>query len=55
MTIHELIEKIKLALDPYLLLEMLDLEFEELVDHLQDAIEENYAVFDEYFEDDNDE
>ena len=42
LTLQELIEKIKLKMDPYILLEVLDLEFEDLVDHLRDAIEDNY-------------
>ena len=42
LTLSELLEKIKLKMDPYMLLEALDLEFEELVYHLQDAIEEHY-------------
>lgn len=42
LTLQELIEKIKLKMDPYLLLEVLDLEFEDLVDHLRDAIEDRY-------------
>lgn len=52
MTLNELIEKIKLALDPYILLETLDLEFEELVDYLEDAIEEQYDTFIELFSED---
>lgn len=42
LTLEELIEKIKLRMDPYWLLETLDLEFSELVDHLRDAIEDDY-------------
>lgn len=42
LTLNELLEKIKLKMDPYMLLEALDLEFEELVDHLRDAIEDSY-------------
>lgn len=42
LTLNELVEKIKLKMDPYILLEALDLEFEDLVDHLRDAIEEKY-------------
>ena len=51
LTLSELIEKIKLKMDPYLLLEVLDLEFEDLVDHLRDAIEENYENLLEEIED----
>ena len=40
-------------MDPYLLLETLDLEFEELVDHLRDAIEEQYDTFLEELDEDN--
>ena len=42
LTLMELLEKIKLKMDPYTLLEALDLEFEELVDYLRDAVEDNY-------------
>ena len=55
MTLQELIERIKLALDPYILLELLDLEFEELVDYLQDAIEDSADVFENYFSTEDDE
>ena len=51
LTLHELIEKIKLKMDPYILLEVLDLEFEELVEYLYDAIEENYENLLEEIED----
>lgn len=55
LTLQELIEKIKLKMDPYILLEVLDLEFEELVDHLRDAIEDNYeSLLEEIDEDDDD-
>lgn len=54
LTLNELLEKIKLRLDPYLLLEILDLEFEELVEHLRDAIEDNYEAFLEELEDEDD-
>ena len=54
LTLNELLEKIKLRLDPYLLLEILDLEFEELVEHLKDAIEDNYEAFLEELEDEDD-
>lgn len=50
----ELIDKIKLKMDPYLLLEILDLEFEELVDALRDSIEDNYEAFLEELEDEDD-
>lgn len=52
LTLSELIAKIKLKLDPYLLLETLNLEFEELVDYLQDAIEDNYEAFLEELDED---
>lgn len=51
LTLSELIEKIKLKMDPYLLLEALDLEFDELVDYLRDAIEDNYETLLEEIED----
>lgn len=51
LTLQELIEKIKLKMDPYLLLEALDLEFDELVDYLRDAIEDNYETLLEEIED----
>ena len=54
LTLNELLEKIKLKMDPYLLLEVLDLEFEELVDHLRDAIEEHYEDLLEEIDEDND-
>ena len=54
LTLNELLEKIKLRLDPYLLLEILDLEFEELVEHLKDAIGDNYEAFLEELEDEDD-
>ena len=53
LTLNELLEKIKLRMDPYLLLEVLDLEFEELVEHLKDAIEEQYDAFLEELDEDN--
>lgn len=53
LTLSELIEKIKQKMDPYVLLEALDLEWEELVDHLRDAIEEQYEnLLEEIDEDD---
>lgn len=51
LTLSELIEKIKLKMDPYLLLEALDLEFDELVDYLRDAIEDNYETLLEEIDD----
>lgn len=51
LTLSELIEKIKLKMDPYLLLETLDLEFDELVDALRDTIEDNYEAFLEELDD----
>ena len=53
LTLSELIEKIKLKMDPYILLESLDLEFEELVDYLRDAIEDNYESLLEEIEDED--
>ena len=53
LTLTELIEKIKLKMDPYILLETLDLEWEELVEHLRDAIEEQYDTFLEELDEDN--
>lgn len=53
LTLQELIEKIKLKMDPYILLESLDLEFEELVDYLRDAIEDNYESLLEEIEDED--
>ena len=55
LTLNELLEKIKLRMDPYILLEVLDLEFEELVEHLRDAIEEQYDTFIEELDEDTDE
>ena len=55
LTLQELIEKIKLKMDPYMLLEALDLEFEELVDYLRDAIEDNYEQLLEEIDEDQDE
>lgn len=52
LTLSELIAKIKLKLDPYLLLETLNLEFEELVDALRDSIEDNYEAFLEELDED---
>ena len=54
LTLNELLEKIKLQMDPYILLEVLDLEFEELVEHLKDAIEEQYDAFLEELDEDID-
>ena len=54
LTLSELIEKIKLKMDPYILLETLDLEWEELVDYLRDAIEDNYEDLLEEIEDSED-
>lgn len=54
LTLQELIEKIKLKMDPYMLLEALDLEFEELVDYLRDAIEDNYENLLEEIDDEED-
>ena len=54
LTLSELIEKIKLKMDPYILLETLDLEWEELVDYLRDAIEDNYEDLLEEIEDSDD-
>lgn len=54
LTLSELIEKIKLKMDPYILLEVLDLEFEDLVDHLRDAIEEKYEYLLEEIEETDD-
>ena len=54
LTLQELIEKIKLKMDPYMLLEALDLEFEELVDYLRDAIEDNYEQLLEEIDDEED-
>ena len=51
LTLNELLEKIKLQMDPYILLEVLDLEFDELVDALRDVIEENYEAFLEELDD----
>lgn len=42
LTLNELIEAVKEQLDPYFLLEILDLPFDELVDYLRDAIEQQY-------------
>lgn len=42
LTLTELIEAVKQQLDPWYLLEILDLDFDELVDHLRDAIEDKY-------------
>lgn len=55
LTIEELLEKIKLHMDPYVLLEALDLEWEDLVDHLRDAIEDNYDNLLEEIDDEEDE
>lgn len=55
LTLNELIEKIKLKMDPYILLEVLDLEFEELVDALRDQIEDSYDTFIEELDEDTDE
>ena len=55
LTIEELIEKIKLRMDPYLLLEVLDLEFEELVDHLRDAIVDGYDDVVDFLDEEEDE
>lgn len=56
MTLNELIAKIKLRMDPYTLLEELDLEWEVLVDHLKDAIEEHAEYLEEFLdEEDSDE
>lgn len=55
LTLTELIEKIKLKMDPYVLLEALDLEWEDLVDHLRDAIEDNYDNLLEEIDDEEDE
>ena len=52
LTLNELIEKIKLKMDPYMLLEALDLEYDNLVDYLRDAIEDNYEHLLEEIEDD---
>ena len=54
LTLQELIEKIKLKMDPYILLESLDLEFEDLVDYLRDAIEDNYEQLLEEIDDEED-
>ena len=53
LTLNELIDRIKLKMDPYILLESLDLEFEELVDYLRDAIEDNYESLLEEIEDED--
>lgn len=53
LTLSELIEKIKLKMDPYLLLETLNLEWDELVDYLRDAIEDNYEQLLEEIEDED--
>jgi len=42
LTLNELIEAVKEQLDPYYLLEILDMPFGDLVDFLRDAIEEHY-------------
>lgn len=42
LTLNELIEAVKEQLDPWYLLEILDLDFGELVDALRDSIEEHY-------------
>lgn len=42
ITFHELIDAIKAQWDPWYLLEVLDLEWDDLVDALQDKIQENY-------------
>ena len=55
LTLNELLEKIKLKMDPYVLLEALDLEWEDLVDHLRDAIEDNYDNLLEEIDDEEDE
>ena len=41
LTLNELIDAVKQQLDPWYLLEILDLDFDDLVDYLKDAIEDN--------------
>lgn len=53
MPLNELVEKIKLKMDPYLLLEALNLEWEDLVDYLRDAVEDNYDRLIEEIEDED--
>lgn len=42
LTLNELLDAVKQQLDPWYLLEILDLNFDDLVDALREEIENNY-------------
>jgi len=44
LTLAEMLDAIKQQWDPWYLLEVLDIDFERLVDLLQDVIEEEYET-----------